>query len=68
MRFRPGEVLGTRQSGLQTSPWRLVEDQEVWRGRQLRRSLLGMNLWSWPLLQAELKYRYERLMGGAILT
>jgi len=73
MRFRgPGEVLGTRQSGLPDFTLAsLVEDQEVLElAREAAEKVIAKDetLESWPLLQAELKYRYERLMGGAILT
>ncbi len=73
MRFRgPGEVLGTRQSGLPDFTLAsLVEDQEVLElAREAAEKVIARDetLEQWPLLQAELKYRYERLMGGAILT
>jgi ATP-dependent DNA helicase RecG len=73
MRFRgPGEVLGTRQSGLPDFTLAsLVEDQEVLElARQAAEKVIARDetLKRWPLLEAELKYRYERLMGGAILT
>lgn len=73
MRFRgPGEVLGTRQSGLPDFTLAsLVEDQEVLelaREAALKVMARDATLERWPLLQVELKYRYERLMGGAILT
>ena len=73
MRFRgPGEVLGTRQSGLPDFTLAsLVEDQEVLelaRGAAEKVIARDETLERWPLLQAELKYRYQRLMGGTILT
>ena len=73
MRFRgPGEVLGSRQSGLPDFTLAsLVEDQEVLElAREAAEKVIARDetLQRWPLLQAELKYRYERLMGGAILT
>lgn len=73
MRFRgPGEVLGTRQSGLPDFTLAsLVEDQEVLElAREAAEKVIARDetLERWPLLQAELKYRYERLMGGTILT
>lgn len=73
MRFRgPGEVLGTRQSGLPDFALAsLVEDQDVLvvaREAAERTIELDATLERWPLLQAELDYRYQRLMGGMILT
>ena len=73
MRFRgPGEVLGSRQSGVPDFTLAsLVEDQEVLElAREAAEKVIARDatLERWPLLQAELKYRYERLMGGAILT
>ena len=73
MRFRgPGEVLGTRQSGLPDFALAsLVEDQEVLtlaREAAERVIELDPSLERWPILRAELEYRYQRLMGGMILT
>ena len=73
MRLRgPGEVLGTRQSGLPDFALAsLVEDQEVLvlaRDAAEKIILRDQTLARWPLLQAELEYRYQRLMGGTILT
>ncbi|MBV9388658.1 MAG: ATP-dependent DNA helicase RecG [Chroococcidiopsidaceae cyanobacterium CP_BM_ER_R8_30] len=73
MRFRgPGEVIGTRQSGLPDFTLAsLVEDQEVLelaREAALKVVAKDPTLESWPLMQAELQYRYQKLMGGAILT
>lgn len=73
MRFRgPGEVLGTRQSGLPDFALAsLLEDQEVLtQARQAAEKAMEKDptLERWPLMQVELKYRYQRLMGGAILT
>lgn len=73
MRFRgPGEVMGSRQSGLPDFALAsLVEDQEVLElAREAAQKVIAKDetLKRWSLLQAELKYRYERLMGGAILT
>ncbi|AFZ13007.1 ATP-dependent DNA helicase RecG [Crinalium epipsammum PCC 9333] len=73
MRLRgPGEVLGTRQSGLADFALAsLVEDQEVLqiaRDAAEKIILRDGNLEKLPLLQAELDYRYQKLMGGAILT
>ncbi|MCX7595492.1 MAG: ATP-dependent DNA helicase RecG [Fischerella sp.] len=73
MRFRgPGEVLGTRQSGLPDFTLAsLVEDEEVLMlARQAAEKAIKIDatLERWYLMKEELKYRYERLMGGAILT
>jgi ATP-dependent DNA helicase RecG len=73
MRFRgPGEVLGTRQSGVADFALAsLVEDQEVLelaRDAAEKMILKDENLERSPLLLAELEYRYQRLMGGTILT
>lgn len=81
MRFRgPGQVLGTRQSGLPDFALAsLVEDQEVLEvARTAAANLLAQKsddgdetkdgLSRWPLMEKELKRRYQKLMGGAILT
>ncbi|AFY99936.1 ATP-dependent DNA helicase RecG [Calothrix sp. PCC 6303] len=73
MRFRgPGEVLGTRQSGVADFALAsLVEDEEILiLARQAAEKVIEIDfsLERWFLMKAELKYRYERLMGGAILT
>ncbi len=73
MRFRgPGEVLGTRQSGVPDFTLAsLVDDEEVLvLARQAAEKVIEIDatLDRWYLLKAELKYRYQRLMGGAILT
>ena len=73
MRFRgPGEVLGKRQSGLADFALAsLVEDQEVLnlaRDAAEKVIMQDESLESWPLMKAELEYRYSKLMGGAILT
>ncbi|MGC8711086.1 MAG: ATP-dependent DNA helicase RecG [Leptodesmis sp.] len=73
MRFRgPGEVLGTRQSGLPDFALAsLVDDQEVLeQAREAAEKAIARDetLSRWPLMQQELTYRYQRLMGGAILT
>ncbi|MBW4683861.1 MAG: ATP-dependent DNA helicase RecG [Komarekiella atlantica HA4396-MV6] len=73
MRFRgPGQVLGTRQSGVPDFTLAsLVEDEEVLLlARQAAEKVIEMDatLERWYLMKEELKYRYERLMGGAILT
>ncbi|MEB3229824.1 MAG: ATP-dependent DNA helicase RecG [Leptolyngbyaceae bacterium] len=73
MRFRgPGEVLGKRQSGLPDFALAsLVNDQDVLAlARDAAESLIETDptLAQWEPLKAELDYRYQRLMGGAILT
>jgi len=73
MRFRgPGQVLGTKQSGVADFTLAsLVEDEDVLvLARQAAEKVMEHDgsLESWPLMKGELKYRYERLMGGAILT
>jgi ATP-dependent DNA helicase RecG len=73
MRFRgPGEVLGTRQSGLPDFALAsLVEDQDVLElAREAAEKVMEKDatLESWLLMKAELDYRYRKLMGGAILT
>ena len=73
MRFRgPGEVLGTRQSGVPDFTLAsLVEDEEVLMlARQAAEKIIAMDatLEGWQVMKEELKYKYERLMGGAILT
>jgi ATP-dependent DNA helicase RecG len=73
MRFRgPGEVLGTRQSGVADFTLAsLVEDEDILLlARQAAEKVIDIDasLERWPLMKDELKYRYERLMGGAILT
>ncbi|MEP0798522.1 ATP-dependent DNA helicase RecG [Funiculus sociatus] len=73
MRLRgPGQVLGTRQSGVQDLALAsLVEDQEVLniaRDAAEKVILQDKKLEQHPLMKAELDYRYQRLMGGAILT
>ncbi|EDX86430.1 ATP-dependent DNA helicase RecG [Synechococcus sp. PCC 7335] len=77
MRFRgPGQVLGTRQSGLPDFALAsLVEDQDVLElartaaGNVLaQESESGDGLTRWPLMEKELERRYQKLMGGAILT
>jgi ATP-dependent DNA helicase RecG len=73
MRFRgPGEVLGTRQSGLPDFALAsLVEDQQVLElAREAAEKVIAKDetLSRWTLMKSELEYRYQRLMGGAILT
>jgi ATP-dependent DNA helicase RecG len=68
----PGEVLGTRQSGLPDFALAsLVEDQEsleLAREAAERAIAKDPTLERWPLMLSELEYRYQRLMGGSILT
>jgi ATP-dependent DNA helicase RecG len=73
LRFRgPGEVLGSRQSGLPDFALAsLVEDQdvlEVARDAAAQALAKDPTLAKWPAMKAELAYRYTRLLGGAILT
>ncbi|MBD2137538.1 ATP-dependent DNA helicase RecG [Anabaena sp. FACHB-1237] len=73
MRFRgPGEVLGTKQSGVADFTLAsLVDDEEVLllaRTAAEKVIEIDMSLDRWPLMKDELKYRYDKLMGGAILT
>ncbi len=73
MRLRgPGQVLGTRQSGLPDFALAsLVEDQEVLelaRGAAFRVMKKDETLESWPLLKRDLEWRYQRMMGGSILN
>ncbi|BAU11770.1 DNA helicase [Leptolyngbya sp. NIES-3755] len=73
MRFRgPGAVLGTRQSGLPDFALAsLVEDQavlEMARDAAERTIQKDPSIEKWNAMKAELEYRYQRLMGGAILT
>jgi ATP-dependent DNA helicase RecG len=72
MRFRgPGEVLGTRQSGLPDFALAsLVEDQDVLElAREAAQKVIEVDptIERWALMKAELAYRYQRLMGGMIL-
>ena len=73
MRFRgPGQVLGTRQSGLPDFALAsLVADQDALAiARQAAETLINEDpaLSKFPTLRQELQRRYEKLMGGAILT
>lgn len=73
MRFRgPGEVMGMRQSGLpDLTLASLVEDQEVLEiAREAAEKAMEKDptLSRWSLIRKELEYRYQRLMGGTILT
>ena len=73
MRFRgPGEVLGTRQSGLPDFALAsLVEDKEVLNlARDAAEKIIASDrtLETYPSLKKELEIRYRRLMGGDILN
>ena len=73
MRFRgPGEVIGTRQSGVADFTLAsLVEDREILElARLAAEKVIEKDplLVRWSLMRKELEYRYQRLMGGAILT
>ncbi len=73
LRFRgPGQVLGTRQSGLPDFALAsLVADQTVLsQAREAAEALLATDpaLEKHPVLRQALQHRYEKLMGGAILT
>ncbi|MGA1623877.1 MAG: DNA helicase RecG, partial [Synechocystis sp.] len=68
----PGEVLGTKQSGLPDFALAsLVEDQAVLAlAREAAETLIATDpdLVNFPNLQGELTIRYERLMGSEMLT
>ena len=68
----PGQVLGTRQSGLPDFALAsLVEDQEVLElAREAAQRVMEKDstLNNWPLMQQELERRYQRMLGGSILT
>jgi ATP-dependent DNA helicase RecG len=73
MRLRgPGQVLGTRQSGLPDFALAsLVEDQEVLElARQAAQMVIedDESLNNWPVVRDELERRYQRMMSGSILT
>ncbi len=73
MRLRgPGQVLGTKQSGLPDFALAsLSEDQDVLvLARDAAEKVIEKDphLTRWSLLKLELDQRYQRLMGGAILT
>lgn len=73
MRFRgPGEVLGRKQSGVADFTLAsLVEDEQILiLARNAAEKIMEIDptLDRWFLMKEELKYRHERLMGGAILT
>ena len=68
----PGQVLGTRQSGMADFALAsLAEDGEVLsiaRDAAEKVILQDNDLSQSPLLKAELDYRFQKLMGGNILT
>lgn len=73
MRLRgPGEVLGSRQSGLADFALAsLVADGEVLQeARDAATQLMATDpeLESMPELRSELDYRYQKLLGGSIFT
>jgi ATP-dependent DNA helicase RecG len=73
LRFRgPGTVLGTRQSGLPDFALAsLVEDQEVLELARVAAEKIivaDKTLGGLPSLKKELETRYQKLMGGEILT
>ena len=73
MRLRgPGQVLGTRQSGMPDFALAsLVEDKEILilaRDAAEKTIQKDPTLDRWPMLQIELEDRYKRLMGGAMMT
>ncbi|MBD2043939.1 ATP-dependent DNA helicase RecG [Microcoleus sp. FACHB-672] len=73
MRLRgPGQVMGTRQSGLPDFVLAsLVDDQEILvLARDAAEKVMQKDatLDTWPRLKRELELRYERMLGGAIWT
>jgi ATP-dependent DNA helicase RecG len=68
----PGQVLGTRQSGMADFALAsLAEDGEVLtiaRDAAEKVILQDRDLSQSPLLKMELDYRFQKLMGGSILT
>jgi ATP-dependent DNA helicase RecG len=73
MKFRgPGEVLGMRQAGLPDFTLAsLIDDQAVLEiAREAAEKVMEKDptLQRWTLMQAELTYRYQKLLGGTILT
>jgi ATP-dependent DNA helicase RecG len=68
----PGQVLGTRQSGMADFALAsLAEDGEVLtiaRDAAEKVILQDQDLSQSPRLKAELDYRFQKLMGGSILT
>lgn len=73
LRFRgPGEILGTRQVGLPDFALAsLAEDQEVLTlAREAAEKIMLRDplLKEMPSIRKELEIRYQRLLGGNILT
>ncbi|MCG9884289.1 MAG: ATP-dependent DNA helicase RecG [Cyanobacteria bacterium] len=73
LRFRgPGEVLGTRQSGLpDLALASLIDDRDILEtARTTAEALIQEDptLAPYPRIAQELQQRYRRLLGGAILT
>jgi ATP-dependent DNA helicase RecG len=68
----PGQVLGTRQSGMADFALAsLAEDGEILtiaRDAAEKVILRDSDLSESPKLKAELDYRFQKLMGGSILT
>ncbi|EDZ95579.1 ATP-dependent DNA helicase RecG [Limnospira maxima CS-328] len=68
----PGQVLGTRQSGLPDFALAsLVEDREVLElAREAAQKVIEKDytLERWPAMAAEWNRRYQKMMGGSILT
>ncbi|UWU48203.1 ATP-dependent DNA helicase RecG [Limnospira platensis] len=68
----PGQVLGTRQSGLPDFALAsLVEDREVLElAREAAQKVIEKDytLQRWPAMAAEWNRRYQKMMGGSILT
>ncbi|TVU55389.1 MAG: ATP-dependent DNA helicase RecG [Arthrospira sp. PLM2.Bin9] len=68
----PGQVLGTRQSGLPDFALAsLVEDREVLElAREAAQKVIQKDytLERWPAMVAEWNRRYQKMMGGSILT
>ncbi len=68
----PGEVLGTRQSGLPDFALAsLVEDQDCLElARTAAETIMAQDttLQAWPLLLGEMETRHRKLLGGTILT
>lgn len=68
----PGQVLGTRQSGLPDFALAsLVEDREVLElAREAAQKVIQKDytLQRWPAMAAEWNRRYQKMMGGSILT
>lgn len=73
MRFRgPGKLLGTQQSGTPDFTLaNLVEHEDILMlAREAAQTVIETDstLGHWCLMKEEFKYRYERLMGDAIIT